>query len=38
MSFLSTLQEFGGSWEETYREKLDAKEIKEIRNVAKKLM
>ena len=33
MSFLSTLQEFGGSWEETSREKLDAKEIKEIKSI-----
>lgn len=33
MSFLSTLQEFGGSWEETSREKLSKEELKEIKNI-----
>lgn len=33
MSFLSTLQEFGGKWEETERESLDAKEIKAIKEI-----
>lgn len=33
MSFLSTLQEFGGSWEEVNRESLDAEEIKAIERI-----
>jgi hypothetical protein len=33
MSFLSTLAEFGGSWEETSRESLDKNELKEIKSI-----
>lgn len=33
MSFYSTLQEFGGSWEEVNREKLTKEEIKEIKEI-----
>lgn len=33
MSFYSTLQDFGGSWEETSREKLSKEELKEIKSI-----
>jgi hypothetical protein len=33
MSFLSTLEEFGGAWEEVDREKLSKEELKTIKSI-----